>query len=161
MKRGYYCIHTELIVADPINTKEGEISEVSAVKPTEDEVAKAIESFVGEISQVPPAFSALKVNGVRAYDLARKGKEVVLQPRTVMIYEISKIKYNYPQISFVAHVGSGTYIRSLARDIGEKLGVGAYMSNLRRTKIGQVEIAKAYELSSLTEENIQKTLVEK
>lgn len=141
--------------------KEGEISLVSSEVPTLDQVKAVIQKFVGEIEQTPPAFSAIKVNGKRSYELARAGKPVVLTPRSVTIYSIENLIYEYPKVYFRATVSSGTYIRSLAIDIGEGLGVGAYMSQLRRTGIGDVSINKAYELSALTDEILQKTLVEK
>jgi tRNA pseudouridine55 synthase len=139
--------------------QEGEIIEVSTNQPLENEVHKVVASFVGTIQQVPPAFSALKIGGKRAYDLARAGKEVVLEPRTISIDWIHDISYAYPTVHFTARVGSGTYIRALARDIGEKLGCGAYMSELRRTEIGTENVVQAYAVSSLTEELLQKILV--
>lgn len=139
--------------------QEGEITDRSSVKPTEQEVYKTIEGFIGTSEQVPPAFSALKIGGKRAYDLARAGKSVELQARTIQIDWIRNISYTYPTVRFSARVGSGTYIRSLARDIGEKLECGAYMSDLRRTEIGTEHIAQAYAVSSLTEESLQKILV--
>ena len=141
--------------------KEGEVTQISKEVPSREDIDKVLELFKGEIQQLPPAFSAIKVNGVRAYELARKGREVELKPRPVKIYEIANVTYEYPLLRFSAHVGSGTYIRSLARDIGEKLGTGAYMSALCRTSIGDVKIAQAYELSDLTEAFLEKTLVEK
>ena len=139
--------------------QEGEIIEVSTNQPLENEVHKVVASFVGTSQQVPPAFSALKIGGKRAYDLARAGKEVVLEPRTISIDWIHDISYAYPTVHFTARVGSGTYIRALARDIGEKLGCGAYMSELRRTEIGAENVVQAYAVSSLTEELLQKILV--
>ncbi len=127
--------------------------------PTLYEVQVVVATFVGEIEQTPPIFSAIKIDGKRAYDLARAGKPVPIKSRVVKIYEISELSYDYPELRFKAHVGSGTYIRSLARDIGEKLGCGAYMSNLRRVSIGDVTLAEAYAVSALTDEILQKTLV--
>jgi len=140
--------------------REGELTLVSDVDPMGNDVARAIESFVGESMQLPPKFSALKINGKRAYELAREGKEVVLQPRKITIHSIEDLMYNYPKVTFTASVGSGTYIRSLAEDIGTKLGTGAYMSNLRRTVVGDMSIAKAIEVSELTDEILHKTLVD-
>lgn len=136
--------------ADP----EGELTLVSNKEPKFSEVEKVLRSFAGEISQTPPIFSAIKVGGVRAYDLARKGKDVKLKPRKVKIYDISDISYEYPKLSFTVSVSSGTYIRSLAVDIGEKLGVGGYLTALRRTSIGDYKITDAHKLSSITEESI-------
>lgn len=117
--------------------EEGEKTEVSAKKPTQIEVNDALHGFTGEIGQIPPQFSAVKVGGKRAYKQARAGKEVKLEPRKVTIYSIDNIKYDYPKLSFITTVSSGTYIRSLARDIGQKLGTGAYMSDLRRMRVGE------------------------
>ena len=111
--------------------------------PSEPKIKEVINSFVGQIMQTPPAFSAVKVNGKRAYKLAREGKKVEIKPRKVNIYSIKITDVDYPFVRFTAHVSSGTYIRSLARDIGEKLKTGAYMSNLRRTQAGNYNIKQA------------------
>jgi tRNA pseudouridine55 synthase len=101
---------------------EGEKTAVSDKQPTLDQVQQAVTSFVGEIQQVPPIFSAIKVDGKRAYKQARAGKEVKMEPRIVTIYSITDLEYVYPFVRFVTKVSSGTYIRSLARDIGQNLG---------------------------------------
>lgn len=110
--------------------------------PTEGDIERACQSFLGKIEQTPPIFSAIKVDGKRAYDLARKGEEVKLKPRQVDIYSLEILEYAYPIFTFKVHVSSGTYIRSLINDIGQQLGCGAYMSELRRTKIGEYEISE-------------------
>lgn len=122
---------------------EGEISDVSARQPSKVELEKILESFVGEIQQRPPAFSAIKIDGKRAYKLAREGKEVDIPLRTVTIHSLELLGYTYPEVRIRVHVSSGTYIRSLAEDIGEALGVGAHCVELRRTKIGQWRIEDA------------------
>lgn len=122
---------------------EGELTSVSELVPDEKAVLDALQGFTGEISQVPPIYSAIKVNGQRAYKLARQGKEVKLEPRQVTIYQISNIKYTYPEVRFTAKVSSGTYIRSLVEDAGVRLGTGAYMSDLRRTEVGKFRIKDA------------------
>ena len=122
---------------------EGELVKVSDVQPAESEVGKVLQQFIGDIEQIPPAHSAIKINGQRAYKLARKGEEVVMPARTVRIHSLELIKYAYPDIRIRAHVGSGTYIRSLAADIGDALGVGAYCHQLRRTRIAEWDIADA------------------
>lgn len=134
---------------------EGEKTHVSSDVPTEVAVQAALEAFKGEISQVPPVFSAIKVNGQRAYDLARKGKEVVLEPRQVTIYEISDVMYAYPEVKFTVKVSSGTYIRSLVQDIGTRLGTGAYMSDLRRTKVGDFDIKDSIQIPEFTPEHLR------
>lgn len=126
---------------------EGEKTHISDEIPSPDQVANVISGFVGEIQQVPPAFSAIKIDGRRAYKLAREGKELKLEPRTVTINSIASVKYEYPYITFIADVSSGTYIRSLVQDIGENLQTGAYMTDLRRTVVGDylVKDAKSVE----------------
>lgn len=120
--------------------EEGQKTSSSNKVPDDKELKQAIDQFVGEIEQVPPAYSAVKVDGQRAYKLARAGKEVKLEPRKVTINSIDLTDYEYPFVRFTAGVSSGTYIRSLVEDIGTNLGTGAYMSDLRRTKVGQFRI---------------------
>jgi len=122
--------------------------------PNLDELQKTLRQFTGEIMQTPPAFSAIKVNGQRAYKLARAGKEVKLEPRPVTIYEITDIEYKYPKVKFTTKVSSGTYIRSLVEDIGKQLGTGAYMSALRRTWVGRFGIEQAMGIYDLGAEQI-------
>ena len=123
--------------------EEGEKTVVSKHQPTKAEIATNLRLFVGEIKQVPPAYSAIKVGGQRAYKLARAGKAVKLEPRKVKIYSIELTNYSYPFVEFRATVSSGTYIRSLVEDIGRQLGTGAYMSDLRRTQIGSFHVDNA------------------
>ena len=139
--------------------KEGDVQTVSSVQPSKEEVLNALLHFTGNIMQTPPAFSAIKINGQRAYDLARKGKEVVIEPRPVTIYSNELISYSYPNVTFISNVGSGTYIRSLVEDIGKELGVGAYMSDLRRTKIGSFDIKNATTLTDLNTQTIQQHIL--
>jgi len=134
--------------------QEGEKTHVSDAEPTLEEIQLVLESFVGEQQQIPPIYSAIKVNGQRAYDLARKGKEVVMEPRTVTIYALEGVSYNYPIVKFTVDVSSGTYIRSLTEDIGKKLATGAYMSNLRRTKISNFAIEQALSMEKLSLQTI-------
>lgn len=119
---------------------EGEFTEVSDIRPTEGDIKRVLEKFVGEITQTPPAYSAIKINGQRAYKLAREGKEVEIPTRRVNIYSLELIGYSYPELKIRTHVGSGTYIRSLAEDIGRELGAGAYCSALRRVSIGDMSL---------------------
>lgn len=123
--------------------EEGEKTAVSDEVPSQSALQTALEAFQGEIMQTPPIYSAIKVDGQRAYKLARAGKEVKLEPRKVHIYQISDIKYTYPTVKFTVRVSSGTYIRSLVEDIGKSLGTGAYMSDLRRTEVGEFKINDA------------------
>ncbi len=128
---------------------EGEISDVSDMKPSPEDVEKALIQFVGEITQVPPMHSAIKINGQRAYKLARAGKTVEMPSRQVTIYALDLIDYTYPDLTIRVHVSSGTYIRTLAEDIGKVLGTGAYCTQLRRTKIGDYVIDEAKYISEL------------
>ena len=102
-----------------------------------------IGSFIGEIEQTPPKFSAIKINGQRAYKLARKGTDFEIPSRKVKIYDIEILDYHYPELKIRCHVSSGTYIRTLAEDIGKKLGTGAYLTALRRIKIGDYNVKDA------------------
>ena len=122
---------------------EGELTKVSDRRPTIDEVKATLEKFVGEITQRPPIYSAIKIDGQRAYKLARKGEEVVIPTRQVTVFSLELINYNYPDLKIRTHVGSGTYIRTLAEDIGRDLGVGAYCSELRRTLIEKWSVEDA------------------
>ena len=103
--------------------------------------------FVGDIKQRPPAFSAIKINGQRAYKLARSGKKVDTPERAVTIYALELLDYAYPLLKVRAHVSSGTYIRSLATDIGEALNTGAYCQELRRTQIADWQVSQAQKLA--------------
>ena len=114
---------------------EGQVTSSKEKVVSSKEIEAVLKKFVGEIQQRPPIFSAIKINGKRAYKLARDGKEVEIPLRNVTIYSIELIDYTYPELKIRTHVSSGTYIRSLAVDIGEALGTGAYCSQLRRTKI--------------------------
>lgn len=122
---------------------EGEKKKVSDKQPEMAEISAVLKHFTGLQQQTPPAFSAIKVNGQRAYKLARAGKPVEVKPRYVTVHWIKDVSYSYPKISFSVKVSSGTYIRSLARDIGEELGVGAYMSALKRASIGEYQLSDA------------------
>lgn len=137
---------------------EGDKTAVSDRHPSQTEVEAALTTFVGPQEQLPPAFSAIKVNGQRAYKLARKGSEVALKARPVTIYSIDDVTYQYPEVRCTVAVSSGTYIRSLARDVGQKLDTGAYLSSLRRTSVGRWQLHDAQQLDSLTPENLTKHL---
>lgn len=127
---------------------EGEITPVSDTVPTRTALLEALTGLTGEIYQIPPVFSAIKINGVRAYKHARAGREVVMQPRPVTIYSLELLAYDYPHVRIRTHVSSGTYIRSLAEDIGKALGTGAYVTRLRRTKIADFSVADATPLDT-------------
>ncbi|MBQ9485056.1 tRNA pseudouridine(55) synthase TruB [Candidatus Saccharibacteria bacterium] len=122
---------------------EGELFLVSDRVPELAEITEVVKSFEGEISQTVPRFSAVKINGERAYRLARAGKDFETPTRKVTIYEIEILEYKYPALKIRAKVSSGTYIRTLAEDIGAKLGTGAYLTTLRRTKIADYDVKDA------------------
>lgn len=122
--------------------------------PSAEDVEKALMQFVGEITQVPPMHSAIKINGQRAYKLARAGKTVEMPTRQVTIYALDLIDYTYPVLKIRVHVSSGTYIRTLAQDIGEALGTGAYCLELRRTKIADFDLVDARNIAELNIDNL-------
>ena len=128
---------------------EGEIKAISEMVPTALQIETASNSFNGVITQIPPAYSAIKVGGQRAYKLAREGKEVTIPSREVTVHELKLLSYRYPELSMVCSVSSGTYIRTLAEDIGKMLAVGAYCKSLRRTKIGDYGIDTAQSVESV------------
>ncbi len=127
------------------DTEKPEIlhQDISAI--SQELIHQTLEKFVGEIDQKPPVFSAIKIDGNRAYDLARKGAEVEMKSRKTTILYINNIEISLPFVRFTVGCSKGTYIRSLAHDIGQELGVGAYLSNLRRTKIGNYSVENANE----------------
>jgi len=139
--------------------EEGEKADVSDKRPTKEEIHIAMARFEGDIMQTPPAFSAIKINGQRAYKLAREGKAPQLEPRPAHIERIILTKYDYPEVRFTVHVSSGTYIRSLVEDIGKQLGTGAYMSGLRRTRVGAFQLDNAINMQELSPEVIQEHLI--
>lgn len=122
---------------------EGNLNQVSDKMPKEIDVKNIVKSFEGEQQQVPPIYSAIKLQGKKAYELARKGKAPKLESRSITIHSIKVTDYKYPKLFLICEVSSGTYIRSIARDIGEKLGTGGYLSALRRTKIGNYDVKNA------------------
>lgn len=122
---------------------EGQIIDVAVRQPTREEIEQILPRFRGEITQRPPIFSAIKINGQRAYKLARDGQEIEIPLRSVTVYSLEIMEYSYPELKIRTHVSSGTYIRSLAVDIGEALGTGAYCSQLRRTSIAEWNVNEA------------------
>ncbi len=112
-------------------------------------IINTVKKFVGEIEQIPPAFSAIKIGGKKAYELARKGIKPDLKPRPVKVYSLKVLKYRWPYLEIETRVSSGTYIRSLARDIGKTLQTGGYLEKLIRTKIGRFSIQKSIKMKTL------------
>jgi tRNA pseudouridine55 synthase len=132
-----YATRIRLGATSDTDDADGVLTPVAgATPPTEEQVRAALAPLVGTISQLPPAYSALKVNGKRAHELARSGAEVKLAPRPVSVYRIDLLKYDWPHLDLSVECGKGTYIRSLARDLGAALGVGGLVQTLRRTHVG-------------------------
>ena len=127
----------------------GQILQEKQVLCSEEEVKNAIFSFQGEYSQIPPMYSALKVNGKKLYELAREGKEIERQPRQVFIKEMEILSIELPLVKFRVACSKGTYIRTLCQDIGERLGCGAAMDSLQRTRVGNFILENALSLSEI------------
>jgi tRNA pseudouridine55 synthase len=131
---------------------DGAITAVAGARAPEAEtVTASVAGLVGEIEQVPPEYSAAKVSGRRAYDLARRGQEVALAARRVHVYGIDVLNYVYPRLELEIRCGKGTYVRSLARDLGERLGCGALVETLRRTRVGPFTVEQAVLLDAEAE----------
>jgi tRNA pseudouridine55 synthase len=129
-------------------------SDILTSRSAEDRASRSaidavIPSFIGQVVQQPPAFSALKVGGRPAYALAREGQNPPLQPRIVQIYSLTITAYAWPYLTIDLHCGRGTYVRAIARDIGRRLGVGGYLQALRRTSVGDFDVCDAVPLDSL------------
>ena len=128
---------------------EGHLTDGSESKPSLDDIRRCAIKLTGVISQTPPAYSAIKINGRRAYQLARAGKQVVIEPRKVVVSQLSIKQYTYPEVTLVTDVSSGTYIRSLVETIGQVLHTGAYTTALRRTRIGDYSVDQAAAVETL------------
>jgi tRNA pseudouridine55 synthase len=139
---------------------EGDVTKLpAAVPPSREKLEQAARQLRGEIEQRPPAFSALKVDGRRAYDLARSGREVELAPRRVRIDRLDIVRYEYPELCLDIVCGGGTYVRSLGRDLAEHAGTAAVMAALERSSIGHFTIADAVDPESLTADNLARHLL--
>lgn len=151
-----FCLGATTETLDP----EGEIIFDKNLQPstiTPEKIKEQLSHFIGKINQTPPTFSAIKINGQRAYDLARKGLAPEMKSREIEIFDFTLenlyIKDNVVFVNFIIHCGSGTYIRSLARDLAKALNTTGYCTALRRTKIGSYSIENAHKLSELNSEN--------
>ena len=131
------------VQTESYDTEKPEILQQDYSHISEEFILETLQKFVGEIDQKPPVFSAIKIDGNRAYDLARKGQEVEMKSRKTTIHYLNNIEIVLPFVRFTVGCSKGTYIRSLAHDIGQALGVGAYLTNLRRTKIGDYSVENA------------------
>jgi tRNA pseudouridine55 synthase len=130
-----------------------------APQPTREQIEAVLPDFTGRIDQVPPAFSALKVEGRRAYDLARQGRSVELKSRPVVVHQLRLLEYAYPRLRLEISCGSGTYIRSLGRDLAAAVGSGAVMAGLIRTAIGGFQVDQACRMEELTAETLGERLL--
>jgi len=140
--------------------KEGKIEKTPVKKiPSKKEVERVLGKFKGEILQAPPPFSAKKVKGKKLYQLAKRGISLKAPPKKVKIQEIEILEYRFPYLKIRVKCSSGTYIRSLAHDIGKTLECGGYLVELKRTKVGDFSLKKAHSLSEITKENWQKFLL--
>lgn len=138
------CLGKTSTTGDP----EGVITEVNVDRqPSYSDIEKILPDFLGNIKQTVPIFSAVKINGKRAYQLARQGQKVEMPTREIKIYELEVLSYHFPELVIRTHVSSGTYIRTLGEDLGQALGVGAYLTALRRTKVGNFDLNNAKSLT--------------
>jgi len=143
--------------SSPTEDVEGEVEVLDAANAsslTHEQIATAARRFVGQIEQRPPAYSAKKVAGRRAYKLAREGRAVELKPQPVTVHRLDVLRWEYPQLELDIQCGSGTYVRSLGRDLAQSLGTSAVMSVLRRTAIGAFTVDGALDGETLTAENL-------
>jgi tRNA pseudouridine55 synthase len=154
-----YSFTIKLGYTSTTDDEEGEKTATSIIQPTPDTVENAVHGFIKTYQQVPPIFSAIKVNGKRSYQLARQGSQVVLQPRSVTVKRLEVLNYSYPLVDLVAEVSSGTYIRSLAKDIGEELKTGGYVTKLTRTKVGQFSVHDALDIEKISIQYISANLL--
>lgn len=138
---------------------EGMLTEQSNQRPSQRQVQSTLKFFVGDITQIPPVYSAIKIGGREAYKYARAGQAVEVPSRQVTITSIDLLEYKYPLIKLNADVSSGTYIRTLAEDIGEDLGTGAYLSGLVRTRVGEFELKDAVSLDGLQPDQVAASLI--
>jgi tRNA pseudouridine55 synthase len=130
---------------------EGQVTSSSPVNISEEQFDAELKSFIGEIEQTPPPYSAIKIKGKKAYELAREGEEVELLPRKIQVYNLELLEWAPPEAVIDVYCSSGTYVRSLAYDLGEKLGCGAHLVGLRRTKSGRFTLRDAVPLRKLRE----------
>jgi len=148
-KEKEYVADIKLGLTSSTDDEEGTKDIINDRQPDQEEILKAIKEFIGEIQQVPPQFSAIKIAGRPAYKTARRGEKLELPARPVLIKDIELLEYKYPDLKIKVVTGPGVYIRSLARDLGRALGCGAYMSGLVRTRVGEFRIEDAIRIENL------------
>ena len=144
-----YVAEFQLGIVTDTQDISGQVLQKLPVTVTPEEVRKVMHAFQGELQQVPPMYSALKVNGKKLYELAREGKEVERKPRAITIFELELLEEKHPQYQIRVKCSKGTYIRTLCHDIGQALGCGAVMTSLTRTRVGEFTIENAYRLSEI------------
>ncbi|OYP37270.1 tRNA pseudouridine(55) synthase TruB [Rhodopirellula sp. MGV] len=127
--------------------------------PSLEQIESACREFTGSIEQIPPAYSAIKIDGRRAYDLAREGQQVEVPPRTVTIHSLSVIRYAYPDFELSITCSTGTYIRTLGIDIAKSLGTTAVMTNLCRTRVGEFKLAQSHHIDMIREQPLEEMLL--
>jgi len=137
---------------------EGDITDYSSINPSMEQIQEVISHYIGKIQQIPPSYSAIKVSGQRSYKLASKGIKVEHQAREIVINSLKIIKYNYPLLKLIADVSSGTYIRTLAEDIGKELKSGAYTTQLRRLSIDKYKVSSALKVSEIDKDTIEQNI---
>lgn len=137
----------------------GEVTETSSIVPTKEQIEQILPKFIGEIEQIPPKYSAKSINGKRAYDLARENKEFELKPSKVNINEIQLISYENGILTLTINCGSGTYIRSIGRDLAAALNTVAVMTSLVRISVGNFKLENCHDITEISTENIQEKVV--
>jgi len=157
-KRKEYIAEIDLSANTDTYDMEGKITETFNNKISKEKVEKVLKTFLGKQEQIPPMFSAKKINGKKLYELARQGKETERTPSNIEIYKIKLLEYNYPVLKIDIECSKGTYIRSLAYDIGIKLEGGGHLISLRRTAIGKYYISMAKKLAEINKDNWQDLL---
>lgn len=150
-----YIAQMELGKNSTTGDREGELTNISDRQPDQEEIERTLKLFIGEIIQTPSKYSAIKIDGQEAYKRARRGEEVKMPSRQITVNSIDLLSYKYPYLEISADVSSGTYIRSLAEDIGKELGTGAYLSALERTRVGEYDLADAVRLDEDVEKIVQ------
>jgi tRNA pseudouridine55 synthase len=141
---------------ETLDPETPEVVRPGVVPVTREQIEHVLPRFIGEIEQMPPAYSALKIGGRPAYEMARKGETVELKPRPVKVYGIELLRFEWPELELTIDCGRGTYIRSIARDIGEVLGTAGYLTALRRTKVGGFTTDAAVVVDVLAKDGVER-----
>ena len=150
-----YLVKAKLGFISDTFDRTGQVKFFSNIKPTQDDVIKNLKNFLGIHEQTPPEFSAIKINGRRAYELARQGQTIEMKKRTISIKDINLLSFEYPFVEFVVQVSSGTYIRSLVNDLGLVLKSGALTEDLRRTKINDFDVKNALKVNEIKQMDLK------